>query len=224
MKRISGGQPSLGANATLLSSHAGGPRAATGDRSFAGQTRQSTRQSRVSPPPAREPTGRVGRHRPDDDHSDSDGSLVHRPALRRLGSRQVPSHHRRSRAERQCSGSSERLLSWTTSTRLVVGRETAASPGRCESRCSSKSVSRCSSAASGGKASAAAGAIQCLPTFARMTASKRRGTHIARRGRSLGSTVRSCHAAPMQSRKQASAGSTRDESFATRARTSRGRS
>ena len=60
-------------------------------------------------------------------------------------------------------------------------------------------------------------AIQCLPTFARMTGSKRRRTHIARRGRSMGATVRSCHAAPMQSRKQASAGSTRDEWFATKA-------
>ena len=33
-------------------------------------------------------------------------------------------------------------------------------------------------------------AIQCLPTFARMTGSKRRRTHIARRGRSMGATVR----------------------------------
>jgi hypothetical protein len=33
-------------------------------------------------------------------------------------------------------------------------------------------------------------AIQCLPTFARMTGSKRRRTHIARRGRGLGATVR----------------------------------
>ena len=60
-------------------------------------------------------------------------------------------------------------------------------------------------------------AIQCLPTFAWMTGSKRCRTHIARRGRSIGATVRSCHAAPMQSRKQASAGWTRDEWFATRA-------
>ena len=58
-------------------------------------------------------------------------------------------------------------------------------------------------------------AIQCLPTFARMTGSKRRRTHIARRGRSMGATVRDCHAAPMQSRKQASAGPTRDAWFAT---------
>ena len=60
-------------------------------------------------------------------------------------------------------------------------------------------------------------AIQCLPTFARMTRGKRCRTHIARRGRSMGATVRSCHAAPMQSRKHASAGSTRDEWFATNA-------
>src|SRR5437764_5512166 len=53
MKRISGGQLSRKAKATLLSSHAGGPRAATGDTSFTGQAKQSTQQSRVSPPPAR---------------------------------------------------------------------------------------------------------------------------------------------------------------------------
>src|SRR5271155_6057342 len=76
MKRISGGQLSLGANATLLSSHAGGPRAATGDTSFAGQAKQSTQQSRVSPPPAREPTGQVGRHRPDLENDGSDRSLA----------------------------------------------------------------------------------------------------------------------------------------------------
>ena len=65
MKRISGGQLSRKAKATLLSSHAGDPRAATGDTSFASQAEQSTQHSRVSPPPARGPTGRVGRHRPD---------------------------------------------------------------------------------------------------------------------------------------------------------------
>src|SRR5437879_2585871 len=43
MKRISGGHSSLGADATLLSSHAGGPRTAAGDTSFAGQTWQSRR-------------------------------------------------------------------------------------------------------------------------------------------------------------------------------------
>ena len=41
--------------------------------------------------------------------------------------------------------------------------------------------------------------------------------HIARRGRSVGATVRGCYAAPMQSRKQASAGPTRDAWFATNA-------
>ena len=63
-------------------------------------------------------------------------------------------------------------------------------------------------------------AIQCLPTFARVTGSKRCRTHVARRGRSMGATVRSCHAAPMQSRQQASAGATRDEWFATALRSS----
>src|SRR5450631_1028184 len=75
MKRISGGQLSLGANATLLSSHAGGPRAAAGDTSFAGQAKQSTQASRVSPPPAREPTGQAGRHRPSSQDDDSDRRL-----------------------------------------------------------------------------------------------------------------------------------------------------
>src|SRR5436305_1663646 len=63
MKRISGGQLSRKAKATLLSSHAGGPRAATGDTSFTGQAKQSTQQSRVSPPPARR-TYRSGRTSP----------------------------------------------------------------------------------------------------------------------------------------------------------------
>ena len=39
MKRTSGGQLSREAKATLLSSHAGGPRTAAGDTSFAGQAR-----------------------------------------------------------------------------------------------------------------------------------------------------------------------------------------
>jgi hypothetical protein len=56
-----------------------------------------------------------------------------------------------------------------------------------------------------------------------MTGSKRRGTHIARRGRSMGATVGGRDAAPLQSRKQASAGSTRDAWFATASRVSRWR-
>src|ERR671922_604977 len=75
MKRISGGQLSRKAKATLLSSHAGGPRAATGDTSFAGQARQTTQPGRASPPPAREPTAAVGRHRPDQGDSDSDSTV-----------------------------------------------------------------------------------------------------------------------------------------------------
>src|SRR5918992_5190884 len=63
-------------DATLLSSHAEGPRAAAGDTSFAGQTRQTTQASRVSPPPTREPTAAAGRHRPNPGDSDSD-SLSH---------------------------------------------------------------------------------------------------------------------------------------------------
>jgi hypothetical protein len=43
MKRIAGGHTSLGAAATLLSSHADGPRAAAGDTSIAGQTTKSRR-------------------------------------------------------------------------------------------------------------------------------------------------------------------------------------
>ena len=39
MRRISGGQLSREAKATLLSSHAGGPRTAAGDKTFVGQTR-----------------------------------------------------------------------------------------------------------------------------------------------------------------------------------------
>src|ERR671919_1895531 len=43
MKRTSGGQLSLGAVATLLSGHAEGPRAATGDTTFTGQTGRQRR-------------------------------------------------------------------------------------------------------------------------------------------------------------------------------------
>jgi transposase len=43
MKRISGGQTSVGADAKLLSSHAGDPRAATGDKTNASQTGQLIR-------------------------------------------------------------------------------------------------------------------------------------------------------------------------------------
>jgi hypothetical protein len=39
MKRISGGQLSREAKATLLSSHAGDPRTAAGDKTFVGQTK-----------------------------------------------------------------------------------------------------------------------------------------------------------------------------------------
>jgi hypothetical protein len=41
MKRITGGQLSREATATLLSSHAGGPRAATGDKTFVSQTKRA---------------------------------------------------------------------------------------------------------------------------------------------------------------------------------------
>src|SRR5207302_11367007 len=65
-KRISGGHPSLGAIAALLSGHAGDPRAATGDTSKTGQPKRTTRAFRVSPSPAREPnpTGRTSPPRP----------------------------------------------------------------------------------------------------------------------------------------------------------------
>ena len=62
--RIAGGHISVGAQATLLSGHAGDPRAAAGDTTSVGQTTRSTESQRVSPSPARGPTGRVGRHRP----------------------------------------------------------------------------------------------------------------------------------------------------------------
>src|ERR1017187_6528490 len=88
MKRISGGQLSLGVNATLLLSHAGGPRAAAGDTSFAGQAKQSTQASRVSPPPAREPTGQAGRHRPSSQDDDSDRRLA-RPSTDKCSSSQA---------------------------------------------------------------------------------------------------------------------------------------
>ena len=80
MKRISGGQTSVGADAKLLSSHAGDPRAATGDTTNTSHTGQPNGRSaasyRVSPPPARGTTGRVGRHRP------SARTLTQRPVIR----------------------------------------------------------------------------------------------------------------------------------------------
>jgi hypothetical protein len=82
--------------ATLLSSHAGDPRTAAGDTSSAGQAKQPTQSSRVSPPPARGPTGRVGRHRPSAKDDDSDRSLAPlgpSPPIRHLrgASRRPPS-------------------------------------------------------------------------------------------------------------------------------------
>src|SRR5687767_4286131 len=68
-------------DATLLSSHAEGPRAAAGDTSFAGQTRQTTQASRVSPPPAREPTAAAGRHRPDPSTLTVTGVSIHADRL-----------------------------------------------------------------------------------------------------------------------------------------------
>src|SRR3954453_15122383 len=50
-------------DATLLSSQAGDPRTAADDTTNVGQTTGSTATKRVSPPPGRDHTGRVGRHR-----------------------------------------------------------------------------------------------------------------------------------------------------------------
>ena len=87
-----GGQLSLGANATLLSSHAEGPRAAAGDTTYASQTSRSTSSHRVSPPSAREPTARVGRHRQTIQDSDSDSSHVFAATS---ATKQVPTRRRR---------------------------------------------------------------------------------------------------------------------------------
>ena len=72
MERTSGGQTSVGADAKLLSSHAGDPRTATGDTTKASQTTRSAAWKRVSPPPARGPTRPVGRHRPGDHNPDTE--------------------------------------------------------------------------------------------------------------------------------------------------------
>src|SRR5262249_61681880 len=69
--------------ATLLSSHAGDPRAAAGDTTNVGQTGWSTPATRVSPSPAREPTPRVGRRRPV--RSSVTGILRHRLPLQAHG-------------------------------------------------------------------------------------------------------------------------------------------
>ena len=72
MKRISGGQLSREAKPRFyqVTPAVLGRRRAT--QALPVRPKQSTQQSRVSPPPARGPTGRVGRHRPDAHHSDSD--------------------------------------------------------------------------------------------------------------------------------------------------------
>ena len=73
MKRISGGQLSRRANATLLSGHAGGPRAAAGDRSFASQATavDAAVESQPAASPRTNRTGRTSPPRPRDDDSDS---------------------------------------------------------------------------------------------------------------------------------------------------------
>ena len=75
MKRISGGQLSREAKPRFyqVTPAVLGRRRTT--QALPVRPKQSTQQSRVSPPPARGPTGRVGRHRPDAHHSDSDSSL-----------------------------------------------------------------------------------------------------------------------------------------------------
>ena len=74
MKRISGGQLSREAKPRFyqVTPAVLGRRRTT--QALPVRPKQSTQQSRVSPPPARGPTGRVGRHRPDAHHSDSDRS------------------------------------------------------------------------------------------------------------------------------------------------------
>ena len=76
MKRISGGQLSREAKPRFyqVTPAVLGRRRTT--QALPVRPKQSTQQSRVSPPPARGPTGRVGRHRPDAHHSDSDSSLT----------------------------------------------------------------------------------------------------------------------------------------------------
>ena len=65
MKGISGGQTSVGADAKLLSSHAGDPRAATGDTT-------DTSQYRTAPPAGRQPVIESARRRPKDLPAGSD--------------------------------------------------------------------------------------------------------------------------------------------------------
>ena len=73
MKRLTGGQLSLGAVATLLLGHAGGPRAATGDRTFASQPdrRQSSRESARRQPENQPDESDVTAQTTDDSDSES---------------------------------------------------------------------------------------------------------------------------------------------------------
>jgi hypothetical protein len=74
MKRISGGQLSREAKPRFyqVTPKVLGRRRAT--QALPVRPKQSTQNSRVSPPPARGPTGRVGRHRPEPEDDDSDRS------------------------------------------------------------------------------------------------------------------------------------------------------
>jgi hypothetical protein len=74
MKRISGGQLSREAKATLLSSHAGGPGTAAGDKTFVGQTKAADAAVKSQPAasPKDLPVGSdVTAQTTDDDGSDS---------------------------------------------------------------------------------------------------------------------------------------------------------
>src|SRR5207247_2401268 len=91
-KRIAGGHDSLGGDATLLSGHAGGPRAAAGDTTVGGQAARPTSWIGVSPSPAREPPRRGGRHRArvGDDDSESWIRGPYDPQSRTLAKKRRP--------------------------------------------------------------------------------------------------------------------------------------
>ena len=113
MKRISGGQLSREAKATLLSSHAGGPRTAAGDKTFVGQTKAADTVVKSQPAASRR-TYRSGRTSPSTttEHFDSE-------SLSRFDRGRVPLSERGQPAT-AASGASW-LVRWTSGSLAVVG-------------------------------------------------------------------------------------------------------
>jgi DNA-binding NarL/FixJ family response regulator len=88
LKRIAGGHTSVGAAARLLSSHAGDPRAAAGDRTDTGQT--TVDKEFQSQPTASPRTNRLGRTSPSGGADDDTDEEFRREAVQMLRAGRTP--------------------------------------------------------------------------------------------------------------------------------------